>query len=277
MKEIVERGAVSQIKRVFLGDAASANGDGKTGITPATAGLEIWVLPEGASVPTVYKQADGTIETVAAIGTYQAPSLAARIRLGQVDAVKSPGLYELHLRNELFAAGRNLVGAIRGIGTAIVCPFEFQLADPTLGVGSPSRLTDIWNQAQRIGTAGALVTQAVDDGGDVTIYVGADNTASLANEIGYTITTPVDLVALGAARITFGVGPKTGAALFIQAATSVTLLSPNTYKVVFEPRVTQNAGLLPYSDYGFTIQLTDGAGLEAVKVEGIVHARRKWN
>lgn len=139
MKEIVERGATAQVVHVFLPDAASAVGGGKVGLSAASAGLVVAVIRPGEASATVYRQADGTIEGVSVLGTYQPPT-AGRVRLREVDATALPGWYELQLANALFDGSggrRSLGGMVHGASGVVPTPFQIQLSDPLRGVGSP--------------------------------------------------------------------------------------------------------------------------------------------
>lgn len=166
MKEIIERGATSQLKRVFIGDSASPIGEGYDGLAFDTPGLEIWIQVEKSANPTIFKSSDATIEDLlGGTGVYQAPTDVFHVRFKQVsvDGI-SPGLYELHFHDDWFAAanGRNLVGAVRVVGgTAIVCPFEFQLVDPVAFAGGPSAAAiglGVWvNPARTLTSFGTLV------------------------------------------------------------------------------------------------------------------------
>jgi hypothetical protein len=208
MKEILPRGSTSQRKRVFIGSTGSANGDGRTGLAHNTAGLEIWVLPIGNGAPNVYTAAAGKIESIAAVGTYVAPTQSDRIRFGQVDATNAPGLYELQFRDELFAAGTSIVGAVRGVADAIVCPFELQLSDPVRGVGSPTALPDAATDSP-----GGLVTwyRIVGPGGGDFQLQNATLHASTLAEFWNTLTSAVSWASASFARLLINQLPKIGA------------------------------------------------------------------
>lgn len=142
MKEIIERGAASQIVHVFIPDSASSTGAGKTGLTFNSAGLKIVVMRPGEASPTKYLQSAGNIEDITTIGTYAAPT-ANKCRFREIDATDLPGWYETHFADALFDTSNNrrsLGGMISGAAGVAPTPFQIQLSDPAKGVGSPSNV-----------------------------------------------------------------------------------------------------------------------------------------
>jgi hypothetical protein len=301
VKEIVERGATSQVKRVFIGATDSPNGDGFTGMYELTAGLEIWVLPAGDPGPTVYSGL--SIEGLAdEPGAYIAPT-DGRIRFAEVDAVGCPGVYELQFRNELFAAGRSLVGAVRGVAGAIVCPFEFQLSDPVRGVGSPTALPNAAADADGgllqgflnvltsaktwtagsfarllltklglIGRAPGTIIGAPVTGEELEIYVGEDCLAELGRSIDFELELPYDATAH---TWYLGVGPKKGATVFGKEGTA-TLIEDDTYLIRFEPGNEETSDATAFEEYGYTVTSEDGDGKVSPRVEGVAKTRRMF-
>jgi hypothetical protein len=96
------RGSVSNILRVPLWDLSDNNGNGKAGITIATTDLLISTIADVEATATTYGQAAGTLETIATLGTYAAPT-ATKARFKEVDATNHPGLYEVQLADARFA------------------------------------------------------------------------------------------------------------------------------------------------------------------------------
>jgi len=141
-KEIVERGAQSLIVHVFVQDSTSSTGAGKTGLAFDSVGLQINVIRPGEASPTSYTQAGGTIETIATIGTYSAPT-ATKCRFKEIDSSLLPGWYELQFADALFNttnSRRSLGGMVFGASGIVPTPFQIQLSDPVRGVGSPTAL-----------------------------------------------------------------------------------------------------------------------------------------
>ncbi|MFM8220099.1 MAG: hypothetical protein ACKOJF_14400, partial [Planctomycetaceae bacterium] len=143
MKEIVERGAVGVLLHLFLPDADSAVGAGKTGVTATTAGLRLAVIRPGESAPRRYAPELGNIDPLATLGQ-PAVLQGDRCGWGEIDPVWLPGWYELQLADAVFntaGGGRRSVGGmVWGVPGLVPTPFQIQLSDPQRGVGSPQWL-----------------------------------------------------------------------------------------------------------------------------------------
>jgi hypothetical protein len=100
MDDIRALGSVSNIIRLRLKDKTTQQG--KTGLTISTSGLIISTICDNENTSVSYTQAASKIETIAAIGTFVAPT-ATKCRFKEVDAVNHPGLCELQLDNARFA------------------------------------------------------------------------------------------------------------------------------------------------------------------------------
>lgn len=97
-------GQTSVVLRVKLNNSSATipNNIGLTGLTIASAGLIISTICDNEAAASVYSQAGGTLQTIATLGTYAAPS-ASNARFKEVDATNHPGVYELQLLNSRFA------------------------------------------------------------------------------------------------------------------------------------------------------------------------------
>ena len=189
MKEIVERGATAVVLHLFLPDASSSQGAGRTGIGPTTTGLVVALIRPGDAGPVAYTSATSTIEPIGTLGTWVAPT-EGRCRWRELDAALLPGWYELHLPNTWFDAvgeRRSVGGMVWGPAGVVPTPFQIQLSDPLRGVGSPSRLdaavsTRADGAAYTAARAGRLdlVDVAVSTRGDAT----AANQTTLLNRLG---------------------------------------------------------------------------------------------
>ncbi|MCY2966688.1 MAG: hypothetical protein NT069_24175 [Planctomycetota bacterium] len=189
MKEIIERGATSVVLHVFLPDASSNSGQGRTGLNPTSANLAIAVIRPGDATPVVYSSATSTIDPIANVGTYVAPP-AGRCRLREIDPTTLPGWYELQFADALFDTSgdrRSLGGMLYGAASLVPTPFQIQLCDPLRGVGSPSRLdATIGSRAAGVDYTPAraarldLVDVAVSTRGDAT----SANQATLLARLG---------------------------------------------------------------------------------------------
>ena len=189
MKEIVERGATAVVLHLFLPDASSSQGAGRTGVGPATNGLVVALIRPGDAGPVAYTSATGTIEPISALGTWVAPT-EGRCRWRELEATLLPGWYELQLPNTWFDTTgdrRSVAGMVWGPAGVVPTPFQIQLSDPLRGVGSPTRLdaavsTRSDAAAYTPARAGRLdlLDVAVSTRGDAT----AANQTTLLNRLG---------------------------------------------------------------------------------------------
>ena len=129
--QFIRAAAANPIIRVFLQDSTSTAGAGKTGLTSASAGLNITVMRElnAAAAAKIYTSAGSKIDAVGTIGTYAAPT-STHCKFSEIDATNLPGLYEIQLEQATFGTGdasRFVIGMVTATGVA-PCPFEIQLA-----------------------------------------------------------------------------------------------------------------------------------------------------
>lgn len=103
-----KQSATSVIVRFKL--VTISTGKGITGLTPASAGLIISTICDVEASATTYTQAGSTIQTIATLGTYAAPS-ASNCRFKEIDATNSPGLYEFQFADARYAISnaKNLI------------------------------------------------------------------------------------------------------------------------------------------------------------------------
>jgi hypothetical protein len=118
----------SVILRVFLSDSSATTFAGKTGLTSASSGLIISTIKNGEATPTAYTQAGSTIETIATLGTYAAPT-ASKCRFKEVDATNHPGLYEIQLADARLASTPSLIVTISGVSNLRQEQIEVQCLD----------------------------------------------------------------------------------------------------------------------------------------------------
>lgn len=106
----------------------STSGIGLTGLTEASAGLIISIISNNEATATIYTQAGSTIETIAALGTYAAPT-AAKCRFKEVDATNHKGLYEFHFADARFAVtdARSIIISVTGATNLLDADYEIQL------------------------------------------------------------------------------------------------------------------------------------------------------
>ena len=171
MKEIIKRGATSNILRVFLQDSTSTTGAGKTTLTSASSGLIISTIADNEATATTYTSAATNVETITTLGTFAAPT-ASKCRFREVDATNFPGVYEIHIADARFAVANStkLLISIQCTGVAPVF-VEYQLVAVDLMDTVRLGLTAIPNIAQ--GTTGAISTGNAT--GQVTVVATATN------------------------------------------------------------------------------------------------------
>jgi len=90
----IQRGTTSKIAVIRL----EADGEPVTGKAYNTANLAAAIWQPGTPNTAL------TLEDVTALGTYQAPTSAAHLRLKEIDATDQPGAYELHLPDDWLAS-----------------------------------------------------------------------------------------------------------------------------------------------------------------------------
>ena len=123
-----KNGIASVILRVKVLDTTSTTGGAKTDLAYNTAGLIVSTIADNEAAPTVYAQAAGNIETIAALGTFATPT-ASKCRFAQVDSVNHPGLYEIQIANGRWsvANARSVIVTLSGAVGAAQVDSEIQL------------------------------------------------------------------------------------------------------------------------------------------------------
>jgi len=174
MKEILRRGATSNILRVFLQDSASTTGAGKTALTSASSGLIISTIADLEATATTYTSAATNVETITTLGTFAAPT-AGKCRFREVDATNFPGVYEIHIADARFnvANATQLLISIQCTGVApVYVEYQFVAVDlmDTVRFG----LTALPNTA--VTTNGSLITA-----GTGTAQLSTTSGVALAN------------------------------------------------------------------------------------------------
>lgn len=173
-KEILKRGATSNILRVFLQDSASTTGAGKTALTSASSGLIISTIADLEATATTYTSAATNVETITTLGTFAAPT-AGKCRFREVDATNFPGVYEIHIADARFnvANATQLLISIQCTGVAPVY-VEYQLVAVDLMDTVRFGLTALPNTA--VTTNGSLITA-----GTGTAQLSTTSGVALAN------------------------------------------------------------------------------------------------
>lgn len=109
-----KHGSVDNIVRLILNDSAGR----KTGVAYDDAGLKVSIAPDNAAAAGFYNYASGStiLQMTGTIGTHQDPTTSSDIRFIEVDDTNQPGLYELHIRDEVFATSgaKKLIVTVQG-------------------------------------------------------------------------------------------------------------------------------------------------------------------
>jgi hypothetical protein len=156
----IKKGTQNNIVHIFIRDSAALTGNGKTGITYNAAGLACKYLYCGGTLSGAI-----TIEDIAQLGVYQAPTNSAHIRFKELNSASpSQGVYELHLHNDwlnpemdgylvvMLAGATNMTqlrlqieieSALTGIHTVALQVYETASVVPIADV-----FVDIWNSTE---------------------------------------------------------------------------------------------------------------------------------
>lgn len=131
MKLQIVKGSTSQIIIVFIQDSSSTTGAGLAGLDQASSIVGGYVRPGGLGLALAVDQ------NVTTEGTYEAPTTDNQIRIG-TPANMTAGTYELHLHNDLLAAGADSVLiTLGGASNMADLVIEIQLTDFDLNNATP--------------------------------------------------------------------------------------------------------------------------------------------
>lgn len=167
----------SRIIRVKLRDSSVTTGAGLTGLTHESAGLIISTIADNEATATAYTQAGGTIETIATLGTYAAPT-AGKCRFKEVDATNHPGLYEIQLADARLsvADAKELVVSISGAANLAEEDLRIQLTRLDLNDATPTvELADDAITADKFDETTAFPLTLPDTGVTAVARTGADS------------------------------------------------------------------------------------------------------
>lgn len=115
----------SVILRAKLKDSSATDGRGLTGLSFSATGLTISVIKNNAISGTPYTAAGGTIESIATLGTYAAPT-ATKCRFKEIDSTYHKGLYEFQFSDTVFSATDSVIISIAGASALSEADFEIQ-------------------------------------------------------------------------------------------------------------------------------------------------------
>jgi len=129
MKLALTNGVTSVVLRIKIPDTdADDPNAGLTGLTSGSSGLIVSTLADNEATPTAYTAAAGNIETIAALGTFAAPT-AGKCRFKEVSATNHPGLYEVQIANARWAVSgaTSIIITVSGAANAGQVDVEIQL------------------------------------------------------------------------------------------------------------------------------------------------------
>lgn len=128
MADLRKHSSTSNLIRFTLKHATT--GDGLTGLSIASSGLIISTIADNEATATTYTVAGSTIETIATLGTFAAPT-AIKCRFKEVDATNHQGLYEFQFADARFAvaSAKRLVISVSGATDLLDGDYEIQLTD----------------------------------------------------------------------------------------------------------------------------------------------------
>src|SRR3954465_7961550 len=123
-------GQGSIILRLKLRNSSVSTGAGLTGLNSAPSGLIISTIADNEATATAYTAAGSTIETIATLGTFAAPT-ATKCRFKEVDATNHPGLYEIQIADARWAVSnaRSVVVTASGVTGMVATDALIQLTN----------------------------------------------------------------------------------------------------------------------------------------------------
>lgn len=152
------RGQGSIVLRVKILNSSVSTGAGLTGLTSASSGLIISTIADNEATATAYTVAGSTIETIATLGTFAAPT-ATKCRFKEVDATNHKGVYEIQIADARFAVSnaKSLLVSILGATNAAETDALIPLSDLDPYDAVRAGLTALPNAAAE--AAGGLYTR----------------------------------------------------------------------------------------------------------------------
>jgi hypothetical protein len=170
MKTATLAGATSQIRHVFIGDSASTSGAGKTAL--AFGDITAYYVRAGGALTAL------TLIDLTTLGTWDTDTTDDKLAFKKLDDTNAPGVYEIHLPNNILSAGAaTVVIQLRATG-AVPCNLEIQLANVPADQRAilATALTE---------TSGGRLSAAASKFGDVATPVA---TAASVNQTGDSFT-----------------------------------------------------------------------------------------
>ena len=131
MKLSLAKDTTSKIIHVFIQDSSSYVGAGLTGLLYGATGLAVRYVRDGGVLT------NGTLQNITTLGTWGNPA-TNHFGLKLMNDTTVPGLYELHLPNNILATGaEQVVIMLRGAANMVPVVIEIQLESLTAAIGTP--------------------------------------------------------------------------------------------------------------------------------------------
>src|SRR3990167_2850160 len=139
-----KKGTTSYIAHIFIQDSSSTTGAVLTGLTNASSGLVCRYLNPGGTLSAAI-----TLETIATLGTYAAPTSAAHIRFKEIsNADPSKGVYEIQAHNDwMNLTGGSILVMLAGATNMAPILLEIELTGPDNQDGVRGGMTALPNAA----------------------------------------------------------------------------------------------------------------------------------
>jgi hypothetical protein len=143
MKTATVPGSTSQIRHVFIGDSASTVGAGKTAL--AFGDITAYYVRSGGTLTAL------TLVDITTLGTWDSDVTSDKLGFKLLNDTNAPGIYEIHLPDNILVAGADtVVIQLRATG-AVSCNLEIQLDDV------PADVQKVAGTAQTPGDVVALI------------------------------------------------------------------------------------------------------------------------
>ena len=181
-KLTINKGTTSKIVHIFILDSSASNGAGLIDVyaNPSVSLLEANYVREGGVLTSL------TLEDITILGTW-ASSGDNYLGIKQIDSTSAPGLYELHLPDNILATGTaQVVIFLRGETNMVPIPIEIQLGSSTLDEevdndgtsislkGAQKLMLSVLTGVSSGGGSGTLTFKKLIDGTTTRISVTAD-------------------------------------------------------------------------------------------------------
>jgi hypothetical protein len=155
MASLRKNASISNVRRFKL--VNSTTGSGFTGATNGSSGLTISTICDVEATAVAYTQAGATIQTIATLGTFAAPS-ANNCRFKEVDATNHPGLCEFQFADARYAVAnaKQMVVTVSGVTNLLQADYEIQLTSTDVDDAVHGGLSALPNTP--VTTNGSLIT-----------------------------------------------------------------------------------------------------------------------